>query len=182
MSALELHLGCGPRHIPGFLHIDAIAYPHVDRVGPVEDLSCFDTGSVDSIYASHVLEHFGRHDYLDVLAEWFRVLRPGGILRIGVPDFQAIAEEYVFGRLTNGLRDLVGLCVGGQHDRHDYHKMIFDEDTLEEALAHVGFSAVRRWDWRSTRHAHIDDYTQAYLPHMDKERGRLMSLNMEAVK
>ena len=46
----------------------------------------------------------------------------------------------------------------------------------------AGFRQVRRWDWRDTGHAEIDDYSQAHLPHMDKESGRLMSLNLEAVK
>jgi SAM-dependent methyltransferase len=162
--------------------VDAKNLEHVDRVGPVEDLSFLSTGSVDLIYASHVLEHIGRHDYLQVLAEWHRVLKPGGVLRVGVPDFRSIAEEYVAGQLDGGLRDLVGLCVGGQRDDTDFHKMVFDEDLLAEALLGTGFVSVHRWDWRTTEHMAVDDYTQAYLPHMDKENGRLMSLNLEAVK
>ena len=45
----------------------------------------------------------------------------------------------------------------------------------------AGFARVRRWDWRATEHAGIDDYSQAYLPHMDKENGTLVSLNLEAI-
>lgn len=37
-------------------------------------------GSIALIYASHLLEHFGRYQYKDVLKEWFRVLQPGGVL------------------------------------------------------------------------------------------------------
>ena len=57
---MKLHLGCGPRYIQGFVHIDAQSAPHVDIVGAVEHLA-MDDGSVSLIYASHVLEHFGRH-------------------------------------------------------------------------------------------------------------------------
>jgi hypothetical protein len=46
----------------------------------------------------------------------------------------------------------------------------------------VGFKEVYLWDWRETEHSHIDDFSQAYLPHMDKENGVLMSLNIEAKK
>ena len=46
----------------------------------------------------------------------------------------------------------------------------------------VGFQEVRRWDWRTTEHTQVDDYSQAHLPHLDKEHGTLMSLNLEAVK
>ena len=41
---------------------------------------------------------------------------------------------------------------------------------------------VKRYDWRDTEHAEFDDHSQAYLPHMDKENGTLISLNIEAVK
>lgn len=178
---MKLHLGCGPRYIPGFVHVDAQAAPHVDIVGPVEHLPQADD-SVSLIYASHVLEHFGRYAYQDVLREWFRVLRPGGVLRLAVPDFGACAAIYYEKGLQDGLSGLVGLIIGGQRNEHDYHKMIFDEDFLRHDLLAIGFSEVRRWDWRSTEHAGVDDYSQAHLPHLDKETGRLMSLNIEAVK
>ncbi|MFI5735123.1 class I SAM-dependent methyltransferase [Kribbella sp. NPDC051587] len=180
--AVKLHLGCGKKYIPGYIHIDAQPLPHVHHVRPVEDLSLFTDCSIEVIYASHVLEHFGRHEYLRVLKEWYRVLRPGGLLRVGVPDFRSIAEEYASGHLENGLRDLIGLCVGGQRDDYDYHKMVFDEVILTGAFEHAGFSRVQRWDWHDTEHSSLDDYTQAHLPHMNKKDGRLMSLNLEAIK
>lgn len=178
---MKLHLGCGPRYIPGFVHVDAQPGPHVDIVGPVERLPMAD-GSVSLIYASHVLEHFGRHEYKAVLQEWFRVLEAGGILRLAVPDFAACAAIYYESGLADGLSGLVGLIVGGQRDGNDFHKMIFDEDFLRGDLLAAGFRQVRRWDWRTTEHAAIDDYSQSYLPHMHKDDGRLMSLNLEAVK
>jgi hypothetical protein len=46
----------------------------------------------------------------------------------------------------------------------------------------VGFQQVRRWDWRNTDHSQVDDYSQAYLPHLKKQNGQLMSLNLEAIK
>jgi len=178
---MKLHLGCGPRHIPGFVHVDAQPAPHVDIVGPVERLPMEDN-SISLIYASHVLEHFGRNAYKAVLQEWYRVLKHGGILRLSVPDFAACAAIYYESGLANGLSGLVGLVVGGQRNEHDFHKMIFDEDFLRRELLDTGFREVRRWDWRATEHAGIDDFSQAYIPHMDKENGRLMSLNIEAIK
>jgi ubiquinone/menaquinone biosynthesis C-methylase UbiE len=179
--SVKLHLGCGSRFIPGYVHVDAKAASHIDIVGPVENLSMRD-GSVSLIYASHVLEHFGRFEYKAVLREWFRVLAPGGILRLAVPDFAACAAIYYESGLVDGLTGLVGLLVGGQRDGNDFHKMIFDEEFLRRDLLTLGFREVRRWDWRATEHASVDDYSQAYIPHMRKDDGRLMSLNLEAVK
>lgn len=178
----KLHLGCGSKHLPGYYHVDALDYPHVDRIGPVDDLSFLTDNSVEHIYACHLLEHFGRKEHVDVLREWFRVLKPGGVLRLAVPDFEACAKLYVAGELANGLETIKGLVMGGQRDKYDYHGCIFDEATLAATLSDVGFAEIRRWDWRSTDHADMDDYSQAYLPHMDKDNGTLVSLNLEAVK
>jgi hypothetical protein len=60
--------------------------------------------------------------------------------------------------------------------------MVFDEPFLKQALEEVGFQQVRRWDWRNTDHSQVDDYSQAYLPHLEKQNGQLMSLNLEAIK
>lgn len=178
---MKLHLGCGPRCIPGFVHVDAQPAPHVDIVGPVEHLP-MDDNSASLIYASHVLEHFGRHAYKAALMEWFRVLKPGGVLRLSVPDFAACAAIYHENGLLDGLSGLVGLIIGGQRNEHDFHKMIFDEEYLRHDLLEIGFREVRRWDWRTTEHADIDDFSQAYIPHLHKDTGKLMSLNIEAVK
>lgn len=176
---MKLHLGCGSKYIPGFIHVDIQEYPHVDFRVPVNHLTFAQDNSVDLIYACHVLEHFGRHKIDQVLGEWHRVLRKGGILRVAVPDFKAVVHRY---QETSDLSELIGLVSGGQRNEYDFHKMVFDEKFLRERLLRIGFASAGRYDWRNTEHAWLDDYSQAYLPHMDKEKGRLMSLNLEALK
>lgn len=177
----RLHLGCGKRYIPGFFHVDVAPGPHIDRVAKVEDLGFLLDNSVELIYACHVLEHFGRHAIHGVLTEWHRVLRSSGVLRLAVPDFGECARLYCEGKLDR-FTDIVGLICGGQRDQYDFHKMIFDRRFLEEELKTAGFREVRAWDWRTTEHADVDDYSQAYLPHMNREYGTLVSLNLEAIK
>ena len=176
---MKLHLGCGKRHIPGFVHIDAIDYPHVDHVATIDNLSFVGDGTVDLIYNCHVLEHFKRREVERVLAEWMRVLKPGGVLRVSVPDFEALCQVY--------LREKkLGLVVGALFGRQDYlyniHYNVFDYAALAQALESVGFVDIHRYDWRDTEHAQVDDYSQAYIPHMDKENGLLISLNVESRK
>jgi predicted SAM-dependent methyltransferase len=178
----KLHLGCGVKQIPGWFHVDALEMPHIDHVGRVDELGFISDNTVELIYACHVLEHFGRNTYKQALTEWHRVLAPGGRLRLAVPDFDAVATLYKSGLLPRGIEDVRGLICGGQRDQYDFHSMIFDEASLSDALREVGFSTIYRWDWRTTEHAGLDDYSQAYLPHMDKEKGTLVSLNLEAVK
>jgi predicted SAM-dependent methyltransferase len=181
-GVVRLHIGCGKRNIPGFINVDILEFPHVHHNTGADDLSFAAGNSVDMIYACHVLEHFGRTEYKFVLQEWRRVLKIGGLLRLSVPDFRSCANIYYEKGLEDGLSGLIGLISGGQRDQYDFHKMIFDEPFLTTALEDVGFGAIRHWDWRDTDHVDFDDFSQAHLPHMDKDNGLLMSLNLEALK
>lgn len=176
---MKLHLGCGKRYIPGFVHIDAVDHPHVDHVATIDNLSFIPNDSVDLIYNCHVLEHFKRRDVVRVLKEWHRVLKPGGILRTSVPDFAQLCEVY---RRFGKLELVIGPLFGRQDYLYNIHYNAFDFPTLSALMQEAGFVRVRRYDWRETEHAHVDDFSQAYIPHMDKENGILISLNVECDK
>jgi predicted SAM-dependent methyltransferase len=176
---MKLHLGCGKRHIPGFFHIDAVEYPHVDHVATIDNLGFIADDSVDLIYNCHVLEHFRRKDVGRVLREWARVLKPGGTLRVSVPDFARLCEVY---QRTGDLNLVIGPIFGRQDYLYNIHYNVFDERSLGELLLDSGYKDVRRYDWRATEHAAIDDFSQAYIPHLDREHGTLISLNVEATK
>ena len=62
-----------------------------------------------------------------------------------------------------------------------YHRQVFNFNRLKDILEESGFK-VTRYDWRDTEHAIYDDHSQAYFPHMDKEKGILVSLNVECEK
>lgn len=180
MPALKLHLGCGKRHIEGWYHVDANPHPHVNLVHAIDSLPMITTGSVDVIYTCHTLEHFTRVELPRVLDEWHRVLRLGGILRLAVPDLPKLLQVY---KRSGELSSIIGPLIGGQRNGlYDFHYNVFDEPTLTRALHLTGFSNVHRWDWEKTEHSHVDDYSQAYWPHMDKETGIHISLNLECTK
>lgn len=176
---MKLHLGCGKRFIPGFVHIDAVDYPHVDHVATIDNLSFIKTDSVDVIYNCHVLEHFKRRDVGRVLSEWQRVIKPGGTLRVSVPDFSKLCEVY---QRQNQLDVVIGALFGRQDYLYNIHYNVFDLASLAQSLEEAGFINVHRYDWRQTEHSDIDDFSQAYIPHMDKEHGTLISLNVECNK
>lgn len=179
MTPVNLHLGCGKKFIPGFVHIDVRKFDHSDYVCQLDRLKMFGDNTVDLIYCSHVLEHFKRYECEGALKEWHRILKPCGVLRLAVPDFEAIVEVY---RKYKDVELLMGLLYGGQDYQYNYHHVVFDFEYLSKLLTRVGFTDIRRYDWRDTVHRDYDDYSQAYIPHMDKEHGILMSLNVECVK
>jgi len=180
ISFIKIHLGCGGIRLPNFTNVDIRPGPTVDHVCDFRHLD-FDDSSVDLIYSCAAIEHVGRYEWVDLLKEWCRVLKPDGVLRISTSDFEACILRY---SEQNNLEELLGILIGGQKFDYDWHGMIFDYKTVNCGLIEAGFKDVRRYDWRNTELGRlgIDDYSQAYLPHMDKVNGHLMMLNVEATR
>ena len=177
----KINLGCGWRDFgKDWIHIDGGDYPHLDSKDifnlPYED------NSIDLIYASHVIEYFDREEIIPILNKWKNKLKPGGILRIAVPNFKEIARLYCAQgyELDNFLGPLYGKMK--MDNKTIYHKTVYDFEGLKKVLSKCGFSNVDYYDWKNTEHNKFDDHSQAYLPHMDKEKGTLISLNIEAIK
>lgn len=179
---MKLHLGCGKKHLGNdWIHIDIKEYDNVDIVMNIKHLDFFRDGSVDEIYACHVLEHFKKNEVMQVLAEWFRVLKSdGGILRLAVPDFESVVNLYNSKKYK--LATFHGLIYGGKRDEYDIHYDVYDETHLSSLLLQTGFKNVKRYDWRDFLPDNYDDYSRAYIPHMDFENGTLVSLNVVATK
>jgi SAM-dependent methyltransferase len=184
--AIQLHLGCGKRYIPGFVHIDIADFPHIDYRHDIRTLPMLADDSVAVAYACHVLEYFDRIEVVDVLREWRRVLVPGATLFTAVPDFAALVDVYrQHGELSLVLGPLFGRWQdpgGSQKVEPIYHRTTYDFGSLRTVLESAGFRDVNRYDWRNTIFRDYDDYSQAYIPHMDKEHGRLISLNVTCRK
>lgn len=176
---MKLHLGCGQKYLPGYTHIDISEHDHIDIVTDIRDLSMIDNESIDDIYASHVLEHFKRNEIINILTEWNRVLKIGGTIHIAVPNFTACVEQY---SKNHNLSELIGLICGGQRDKYDFHNIVFDEELLSFFLKETGFTDIKKYDWKDYLPKNYDDWSRCYLPHMDFENGRSMSLNLVAKK
>ena len=97
--------------------------------------------SVEEIRASHILEHFGHQQVPLVLKEWVRVLKPGGRIRIAVPNFDTIISIYVKGEPVN----LEGYVMGGQTDDGDCHRSLFNEPKLRQQLKDAGLFKIGKW-------------------------------------
>ncbi len=131
----KLNIGAGETKIDGFTPWD-IKDGHDARKLDFAD------GTVDEIRASHVLEHFTFREARDVLAEWSRVLKPGGRIRIAVPDVdKALAAQ-------DGKR--LFYLMGGQTDEHDIHKSAYDEGRLRAVMEEAGITEIKHWTSNNT--------------------------------
>lgn len=177
---LKLHIGCGESYIPGWVHVDIADHPHINYKLPAHDLHEIKDESCDLVYASHILEYYDWEDAETiVLPEWNRVLCSGGTLRLALPDFEVHTKLYNAGL---PLSYFIGPLYGKMGKEKIYHKSIYDYDTIKELLENTGFMGIERWDWRKVEHSSIDDFSQSYIPHMHKDKGILMSLNVQATK
>lgn len=89
-----LNLGCGDNYSREWNNLDLYANEHVvfhDLLQPLP----YPDNTFDAVYSSHVLEHLTPTDGERLVQQAFRVLKPGGIIRIAVPDLEAICREYL---------------------------------------------------------------------------------------
>lgn len=109
----KLNLGCGYRFHPDWINLDLVpADPQVQQHDLLAGIP-FGNESVSAVYHSHLLEHLNPTDGRRLIEECFRVLLPGGILRIVVPDLERIAELY--------LARHRAACEGKVEAQADYH-------------------------------------------------------------
>ncbi|MDR2819186.1 MAG: glycosyltransferase [Desulfovibrio sp.] len=109
-----LNLGCGNTYHPDWLNIDFHAHGGAVSAYDLRLGVPFADATFDVVYHSHVLEHFSREDGKAFLQECFRVLRPGGLLRVAVPDLENIARAYL------AALDEARAGLEGAQDRHEW--------------------------------------------------------------
>jgi predicted SAM-dependent methyltransferase len=154
----------GVDRIPGYTSIDLR-----DQADVVHDIRLrwpFESSSAEVVYGSHILEHLTQREGQYCIRECNRVLEPGGILRLSVPDLYLFAEKYVhgdgefYGQATrDGRERFVGrtlsekfmFVVSGQG-----HKYQYDFDSLSLLLRQCGFDQVERKQYRESDIPEID--------------------------
>ena len=163
-SKVVLNVGCGyigqPLH-PSFrggewreLRLDIDPAVNPDIVCSMTDMQPLASGSVDAIWSSHNLEHLHRHEVPIALTEFLRVLRPGGMLLLTMPDLQRVAELVAADELEDeaylspsGPISPLDMIFGhaaslAQGNLHMAHKTGFTARTLNRLLAEAGFAEI----------------------------------------
>jgi predicted SAM-dependent methyltransferase len=143
--ALRLHIGGRITH-PDWKIFNIEPGPNVDFVGHCADLSRFADASVLEIYASHVIEHLGYHKELpSALREFHRVLVPGGLLRVSVPDLDTLCRLFLDRELALDQRARVmQMMFGAQSSPADFHYVGLNEELLRAFLGDARFTDITR--------------------------------------
>lgn len=145
---MNLNLGGGNQHIAGYQNVDLT--PSADCI---HDLSCmpwpFEDASADALIASHILEHFEKADGQLFLRECYRILKPGGILAIAVPDMDRFIEAKLAGDdapLGGYLWTDLNYLLGGDASElnlHMRHRYMYTWESLAWTLECTGFAVER---------------------------------------
>ena len=113
-----LNIGCGASFHADWVNLDAAPVSPAVRAHDLAEPLPFADGHFAAVYASHVLEHFDPAGGLRLLRECLRVLEPGGVARIVVPDLEGIARAY--------LQALEGAAAGNREAQVRYDWMMLE--------------------------------------------------------
>jgi len=151
---LKLHLGCGPKIKKNWINIDFS--PQADITIDMRETLPFQDNSCSIIYSEHFLEHL---DYpypaLSFLKECYRILEPGGIFSIGVPD----SKWPIAGYTDKNFEDYFQIAKEIWHPKWcqtkmehlnyhfrqgEDHRFSYDLETLVKALGNAGFQDIKQ--------------------------------------
>ncbi len=138
----RLHLGCGPRYLEGWINIDRWSQERKDLAADILALP-FRPGSVDEIYASHVIEHLPRTAASRALAHWIQLLRPGGKLAVECPNLEEVCRNFLAADERHRQGWWIYVLYGLQHHAGEFHLMNYTPASLQSVLQQAGLVGIR---------------------------------------
>ncbi len=139
----RLNLGCGFDKRDGYLNVDFQDFHDPDLVADVRDLAALPDGHFSEVMAIDVLEHMERTETAKALAEWHRVLAPGGTLRLQVPDVLAVGQLLQERDSYEEHELFIHHLYGTQAYTGDFHLAGFTDRLMIELLLDAGFDHIR---------------------------------------
>jgi predicted SAM-dependent methyltransferase len=151
----RLNWGCGTEPTPGWINSDIKEDPTIDLSCDILEGLPLADGSIDYAVSIHALPELRLPDIVPALTELRRVLRPGGVLRLALPDLDRGIRAYLDGESdyfmvpdedarSPGAKFIVQMLWYG------YSKTVFTVDFTVESLERAGFSEIRRCEFGET--------------------------------
>jgi len=135
-KGVKLNIGSGNTKHEGYINIDKYD-DSADVKLDGESLLGYEDNSVDEILSEHMLEHVSHRLVQNYLNEWYRVLKPKGVLRLNIPDFEWCVKEWL------NADDKIGFPLhrifGSQHEEGEAHYNGFTEESITDYLNGTGF-------------------------------------------
>jgi SAM-dependent methyltransferase len=171
---LKLYVGSRNYKPDGYVTVDIDPANKPDIVADITNMTSVMDASCDEVVAGHVLEHIEWPDSFAAIAEFARVLKPGGVVKIAVPDMASLMRMLLSGESAFHVMGLI-YGLGGRVNTFERHRYGFTPGMLADILETLGFG---EFDWWNSS---LADASNGWAPRgLDERIG--MSLNMQAVK
>ena len=177
----KLQLGCGRNWLEGWLNSDY--FPRTSDILQLDVTIAlpFEDDTFDYIFSEHVIEHISYPEGAYMLEECFRVLKPGGVLRVGTPDLAflvnlyredeaasqsrtQIEQEFLEYFLANEIKDRetnapvdFDTYLINKFVRAWGHEFIYDEKSLRHMMTTLGFAGITRCEVMESEHQALSD-------------------------
>ncbi|MEH2046195.1 class I SAM-dependent methyltransferase [Nostoc sp.] len=141
----KLNIGCGFDIRSAYLNVDFQDFHNPDLVADIRKLDMLPSEFYEEIIAQDCLEHFPRLDTEPALAEWSRLLKSGGILKLRVPDLIGLLKLFSWksNQSIEEQKVLVQCMYGTQAYNGDWHLTGFTQILLEHYLEEAGFNKIK---------------------------------------
>jgi predicted SAM-dependent methyltransferase len=175
----RLNWGCGHRGEPGWINSDQKDGPGIDISCDIREGLPLDDDSMDYIVSIHALPEVPYPDLVPTLQELRRVLKPGGFLRLALPDLDRGIAAYQrndrnYFLIPDEDAETTGAKFILQMIWYGYSRTLFNHDFIEELLLKAGFSQVNHCAYQST--------SSPYLGIVELDNREAESLFVEAIK
>lgn len=157
-----LDIGCGLHVSSNFVNLDYFWRPEIDVCWDVTKGTLpFPDNSFDGIFSEHCFEHISLEAFKHVLSECYRMLKPGGDLRIVMPDGELYLDIYQ--KKKKGIKAempyeegyITAMARINGIFRNHGHQFIYDYQTVEYLLNEIGFSKAKKESYQSGRNAQL---------------------------
>lgn len=187
-------IGCGPFPIEGWLNSDIPPNDKMDAAIDITKPIAMRDDYLDVIYGSEVIEHIPLAAARQFLREAYRVLKPGGVIRLTTPDMEGICKEYLSRRESGYFARVSETWLDGEFSpeiwvnamfRYWGHQFVYSEDALRRELESAGFSNVKRAEPQKTLSKYSQLNGRDRNPEADPETLKFLyrgTLIMEAQK
>jgi predicted SAM-dependent methyltransferase len=179
-KGLCINIGCGSRHLPGWVNLDSARGDKIDVVWDLRRGLPFPAESAAAIFGEHVIEHIAKPDAELLLRECHRVLEPGGTIRLSTPDAGKFLRAYVndrqfladprFAEAAETPMDRVNMMMR----EYGQHLWVYDIELISLILQRAGFSSVGGQKFGASTHPQMQG--------IDLAERAFESLYVEAIK
>lgn len=162
-GSIKLHLGCGTDYKEGWINIDNNSDENITAIDLYWDLLKplpFPDNSVDFIFSEHFFEHFSVEDGQLVMKDALRLLKPGGVMRIAMPDLRAVVNDYLHTSIAKNPTikefhfDFVKTSAEWMNMSFRWwgHRWLYDWEELERRLREAGFEQIVACKTKQSKH------------------------------